>query len=97
MRQKITVRKGKQLMSGELEEGQTGMSGLLIVYGTKEGQTGRIAETMARIAEEHGVETKLLNGKDAPKDVHVGSYGGVIVAASVHTGHQGSGAQRLGW
>jgi Flavodoxin len=50
-----------------LEEGQTAMSGLLIVYGTKEGQTGRIAERMARIAQEHGVETNVLDGKAAPK------------------------------
>jgi menaquinone-dependent protoporphyrinogen oxidase len=62
------------------------MSGLLIVYGTKEGQTARIAETMARVAREHGVETDVLDGKRAPKDLNLGAYGGVTIAASVHLG-----------
>jgi menaquinone-dependent protoporphyrinogen oxidase len=62
------------------------MSGLLIVYGTKEGQTARVAETIARVAREHGVETEVLNGKVTPKDLHLGAYGGIIIAASVHLG-----------
>jgi menaquinone-dependent protoporphyrinogen oxidase len=71
------------------------MSGLLIVYGTKEGQTGRIAERMARIAQEHGVETNVLDGKAAPKDMDIDSCSGVIVAASVHTGHHESYIERF--
>jgi len=63
------------------------MSELLIVYGTKEGQTARIARTMARLAKDRGVATDLLDGRNAPQDPNLGAYRAVIVAASVHAGH----------
>lgn len=62
------------------------MGGLLIVYGTKEGQTARVAEAIARVARRRGMETTVLDGKVPPESLQLADYCAIILAASVHAG-----------
>lgn len=60
------------------------MSRILVVYGTSEGQTAKIAAFVADVLRAHRLETTLaLAGPSAPD---LDGYDGVIVAASVHGG-----------
>ncbi len=62
------------------------MARVLIVYGTTEGHTAAIAETIAEALAEAGHETTALRAGDPPPDVP-GDADGVIVGASVHREH----------
>lgn len=65
------------------------MSRILIVYGTTEGHTAKIAERIADVlaAKGHSVETLL--GEDIPNHLALTDFDGVVVGGSVHTGrHQ---------
>lgn len=60
------------------------MSRLLVVYGTTDGQTARIADFLGAEFRALGVPTDVVRaGADAPGP---GGYDGVVVAASVHVG-----------
>ena len=64
---------------------------ILIVYGTTEGQTRKIASFLADHARAGGNDVTLVDSTDAPKDLHVESFDTVIAAGSVHNGrHQAS-------
>ncbi len=58
---------------------------ILVIYGTTDGQTARIAVRMADILRDLGWPVNLVNARDAD-DVRCEDYEGVIVAASVHAG-----------
>lgn len=61
------------------------MGKLLVVYGTTEGQTRKIAREMARVLVDAGHEVDLLD--PAVSDVEsVTRYDGVLIGASVHVG-----------
>jgi menaquinone-dependent protoporphyrinogen oxidase len=60
------------------------MPRLLLVYGTTEGQTGKIAQRIAEVARTQGYETDLREGKQVPADVAFDGYAGVLVGAAVH-------------
>jgi menaquinone-dependent protoporphyrinogen oxidase len=65
------------------------MANLLIVNGTTEGQTRKIAARMAAIACELGHAAILMDAAAGPERAPRGKYDAVIVAASVHRGrHQ---------
>jgi len=67
------------------------MPGLLIVFGTTEGQTRRIAERMAEEARLCGFAVELHDATHLPPGLDPGSFEAVIVAGSVHVGrHQTS-------
>lgn len=69
------------------------MANVLIVYGTTEGQTRKIAGRLAELAREYGHAATLA---DAASDTRIprGRYDAVIVAASVHRlRHQASVAR----
>ena len=57
---------------------------ILVVYGTTEGQTRKIAERMAARIEDHGPPAELVDSASLPKDLDVDSYDAFIVAGSVH-------------
>jgi menaquinone-dependent protoporphyrinogen oxidase len=59
---------------------------VLIVYGTKYGQTARIAERMAATLRANGFDVSLQNGDDVPAGVDVGGFAGVIIGASIIRG-----------
>lgn len=60
------------------------MANVLIVYGTTEGQTRKIAGWMAERTREHGHAATLMDAADFPGRIVHGGYDAVIVAASVH-------------
>ena len=65
------------------------MANILIAYGTGEGQTARIAETLAGQFQSAGHTAEMANLGDAEPDVS--PYDAIVVAGSVHAGkHQDS-------
>ena len=60
------------------------MSHALVLYGTSEGQTAKIAHEMTARLTAAGVDADVIEAGTAdPKPAH---YAGIIVAASVHAG-----------
>jgi len=60
------------------------MTRILILYGTTDGHTAKIARNLSDTLRSHGAETDVVNLAHArPRPA---GYDGVIVAASVHTG-----------
>lgn len=65
------------------------MAKLLIVYGTNEGHTRKVAEHMAEALRKEGHQADLLQGIKAPADFSLAGYDAVLVGTSVHMGiHQ---------
>lgn len=62
---------------------------MLVVYGTTEGQTRKIATFIAERARNRDEDVKLLDSTNLPRDLNVGGFDAVIAAGSVHNGrHQ---------
>jgi menaquinone-dependent protoporphyrinogen oxidase len=59
------------------------MARILVLYGTTEGQTGKIAKALADTLRAAGDEVDVMEAARAPDP---GDYGAVLVAASVHGG-----------
>lgn len=59
---------------------------MLVVYGTRNGQTQRIADRIGARLHERGVMVDLVNARSIPIDVRLADYDGVIAGASVNTG-----------
>ena len=57
---------------------------VLIVYGTTEGQTRKIAELTANRIRERGHQAKLLDSTALESDLNLDTYDAFIIAASVH-------------
>jgi menaquinone-dependent protoporphyrinogen oxidase len=57
---------------------------VLIVYGTTEGQTRKIAWRIAARARELGHETQLHDSTDLASKIEIGAFAAIILAASVH-------------
>lgn len=67
------------------------MAKILIVYGTVEGQTRKIAAFVNDHLCRRRNDVRLVDAADAPKGLDPADYDAVIVAASVHMGrHQGA-------
>ncbi len=65
------------------------MARFLIVYGSDEGQTAKVAEHMADLLRQGRHEVDLLHGKKIPRDFVMEGYDGVLIGASIHMGrHQ---------
>lgn len=60
------------------------MSKLLVVYGTREGQTGKIAEVISEELSRSGHSVDLFDARDIPKSVLPDQYDTVIVGGPVH-------------
>jgi menaquinone-dependent protoporphyrinogen oxidase len=60
------------------------MARILVIFGTSEGQTAKIAHALAVAMREQGADVDVANAaaRTAPPD----PYAGVVVAASVHAG-----------
>lgn len=71
------------------------MAGLLIVYGTTEGQTRKIAERMADRVRERGHEVALHDATLLPEGLDVGAFAAVIVAGSLHIGRHQSAVEHF--
>lgn len=65
------------------------MSKLLILYGTGEGHTRKIATRMAEKATEQGYEAELVKGNKAAGDFSPEGFDAAIIGTSIHMGlHQ---------
>lgn len=65
------------------------MARVLIVYGSEEGQTAKVAQHMAEFFRGRHHAVDLVHGKQAPADLTIQAYDGVLVGASIHMGqHQ---------
>lgn len=60
---------------------------LLLVYGTTEGQTQKIARFIADHLAQQGNQTRLANAIDMTAAPDLREYDAVIIAASLHAGH----------
>ena len=65
------------------------MHSILIIYGTGEGQTAKIAERIAATIHGRGHETNALDVRDRSESFSLREYDAVVVGASIHVGkHQ---------
>ena len=68
---------------------------VLIAYATNEGQTARIAGTLAKQFEANGHLVSILDLGDTATPPDPAAYDGIVVAASVHAGKHQESAQRF--
>jgi len=62
---------------------------ILILYGTKYGQTAKIASRVAELLAESGDIVTSADARELPRDVKLDAYDGVIIGASIIRGrHQ---------
>jgi menaquinone-dependent protoporphyrinogen oxidase len=59
---------------------------ILILYGTTEGQTEKIAQQMAKVMRNQGHEVTSQHGKALPDDAWLEAFDAVIVGGSIHMG-----------
>lgn len=65
------------------------MARILVLYGTTEGHTAKIAEHIAETVRDNGHDVEVREGSKVPVGFSVEGFDGVIVGASVHRGkHQ---------
>jgi menaquinone-dependent protoporphyrinogen oxidase len=61
----------------------------LVVYGTGEGQTAKVADRIVDALVARGHEATAVNATDLPADLAVADFDAVLVGASIHAGkHQ---------
>ncbi len=60
------------------------MTNVLIVYGTKEGHTGKIARVLADELKNSGHLVKVVSSSEVGSDVRVEDFDGVVLGASIH-------------
>jgi menaquinone-dependent protoporphyrinogen oxidase len=60
------------------------MRRILIIFGTTDGHTAKVAQAMAATFRDAGFETDVVNA--AQEDPSADAYDGIVVAASVHGG-----------
>lgn len=66
------------------------MVSVLVLYGTGEGQTAKVAETVAEALEERGYEVTVTDvaAESESGSVDVNEFDAVLVGASIHVGKQ---------
>ena len=57
---------------------------VLIIYGTKEGQTAKIAERIAQIIRNRGLEASLYSGKEIQAGFATDAFNAAIIGGSIH-------------
>lgn len=62
------------------------MARVLILYGTTDGHTRKIATAMAEVLTREGCRVDVVDAKDVASDVQPEDYDGIIVAGSIHMG-----------
>jgi menaquinone-dependent protoporphyrinogen oxidase len=72
-------------VAAQAEKGQE-MARFLIVYGSDEGQTAKVATYMATWLKQDRHEVDLMHGKKAPAHLNVAGYDGILIGASIHVG-----------
>jgi menaquinone-dependent protoporphyrinogen oxidase len=59
---------------------------VVIVYGSKEGQTAKIADHIAQIVRNRGLDASTYSGKDIPASFTTHGFDAAIVGGSIHIG-----------
>ena len=57
---------------------------VLIVYGSKEGQTAKIAERIAQIIRNRGLQASTYSGKEIQADFSTDAFDAIIVGGCIH-------------
>ena len=60
---------------------------VLIIYGSKEGQTAKIAERIAQIIRKQGLQASAYAVKELPAGFTTAAFDAAIVGGSIHMGH----------
>ncbi len=60
------------------------MSPILIIYGTTEGHTAKIASRLAETISAKGYEVDVFDSRQMPGDISLGSYAAALIGASMH-------------
>jgi len=60
---------------------------IAIIYGTTEGQTRKISESIAQTLRHHGDRVELILGSELDPDFDPTEYEGIIIGGSIHEGH----------
>jgi menaquinone-dependent protoporphyrinogen oxidase len=61
----------------------------MIVYGSEEGQTAKVANHMAEFFRNRRHEVETIYGREVPTTLSMAEYDGIIIGASIHMGrHQ---------
>ncbi len=63
------------------------MAKVLLVYGTTEGHTAKVASFIADVGRRVGHDVRVVHAASFGEDVDVRSYDAILVGASVHEGH----------
>jgi len=63
---------------------------ILIVYGSKEGQTAKIAERIAQIIRKRGLQASTYSGKEIQTGFSTDAFDAAIVGGSIHMGSYSS-------
>ena len=71
------------------------MTSLLVLYASSEGQTARVAEHVASLARDRGHDVSQFEIDDAPADLDLRDYDGVVLGASIHLGKHQKRARRF--
>jgi menaquinone-dependent protoporphyrinogen oxidase len=61
--------------------------GILVLYGTTEGQTRKIARFIADRLTARGSEVTLIDAAEAEAELDPRAFGAAVIAASLHAGH----------
>jgi menaquinone-dependent protoporphyrinogen oxidase len=69
------------------------MARVLVVYGTGEGQTAKVAERITESLGESGHAAEAFDVERLPDGVDLASYDGVVVGASIHMGRHQKGVR----
>ncbi len=67
-------------------ESEQSMSNVLIVYGTGQGQTAKIAQRIAEVVRSRGHRVDVIDGRDLPPRFRMKGYDAGIIGASIHMG-----------
>lgn len=71
------------------------MASILIVFGTGEGQTAKVAEQIGRHLDELGHTVEAIDIKQLPDGLNITGYDAVLVGASIHMGKHQKGIKSL--
>ena len=63
------------------------MASFLVVYGTGEGQTAKVADRIGAVLTERGYEPTTIDVNEVDADVDLDAFDAVLVGASIHAGH----------
>ena len=71
------------------------MVSFLVLYGTGEGQTERVADRIVDTIRERGHEAAAFNVRDAPANISLEEYEAVLIGASIHAGRHQSAIKQF--